>query len=476
MKFEELRQLLEQLKDGDTFDFDRDCLFEIDGDLTINANNITINGNGYKIYGNDSLSCLFNIFGDNVRIIGLTFDFMSQCYSCPSFITINGNNGMLVNCTFMGNAAKVGGTVNWNGDNGLIDNCVFINNTSRAISMDGTNNAIRSCVFNNTFSESHNNQVICYIYRNLDKRGLLTIDNCSFEGENAVKIWIEDRSDVIIDGKPIPVTIDDLFYEISNLKDGGVYDIYRNYFSPSNSLVINHDNISINGNGHVFYVYGGILNESIIHVEGNDIKINGLTILAHDDLRNGSLINWIGDNGLLTGCSFIGNIAEFGGAIFWIGNNGIIDNNEFIDNCALYAGGAIFIGGENNKISNCYFENSGANIADEAIYINYTRKHFSLEDVLFEGSHSFIDGYVNDIDLDYLSTYQCVLGFADEYINLYPLVYAANMNAGVKYYNDDLYSYGNYNSENGEFTFNLVKEFRDFNITYCKGFCLQKHV
>lgn len=44
------------------------------------------------------------------------------------------------------------------------------------------------------------------------------------------------------------------------------------------------------------------------------------------------------------------------------------------------------------------------------------------------------------------------------------------MNAGVKYYNDDLYSYGNYNSENGEFTFNLVKEFRDFNITYAKAF------
>lgn len=471
MDFNELREILEQLKDGDTFTFDRDCLFEVyDGDLTINASNITINGNGYKIYGNDSLSCLFNIFGDNVRIIGLTFDFISMQHECQSFITLNGNNGALVNCTFIGSKVSNGGVVNWNGDDGLIDNCVFINNSARAISVDGTKNIIRNCVFNNTYAMSHNNEIIYFIYRNLDNRGTLTIDNCSFESDNGVKIWIEDDSEVIIDGKSVPVTIDELYDELANLKAGEVYDIYRHYYSPSKSFVISQDNITINANGHTIHVYEGTLNESIFFVNGSNVNINGLTIFDKDNLRNGSLITWNGDNGVLSNCKLIGNIAEFGGALTWMGDNGLVDCNEFKDNSAIYAGGAIFIGGVNNKISNCLFTNSGSKLADEAIYIDSTRKNFSLENALFVNCHTLIDGFVNSIDLGYLTTYECVLNIADEYLNIYPLIYAANMKGDTCYYNDNISYYCRYNEVSGEFVLTIVKEFRDLNISYSKDF------
>ena len=279
-----------------------------------------------------------------------------------------------------------------------------------------------------------------------------------------------DDSEVLIDGKSVPVTIDDLFDEISNLKSGDVYDIYRDYSCPSRALVIGQDNIRINGNGHTIDVRECILNESIFLVKADNVTINGLTLLDKDNLRSGSLITWTGDNGVLTDSVLIGNVAEFGGALNWTGSYGIIDCNEFKDNSALYAGGAIFIGGVCNNISNCHFVNCGSKLANEAVYIDRTRKNFTFVNSVFENCQSLVDGFVNDIDLSYLTTRQCVVGVADEYLNLYPLLYAADMREETIRYNDDIYYYANFDDKTGEFLLTIVKEFGEFDISYSKTF------
>lgn len=472
MSFRELIEELEQLKDGAVYNFDRDCYFyKFDGDLTINANNITINGNGYRIFGEDSLTCLFNIFGNNVQVNDLTFDFNSQNNQCPSFMTLTGENVSLSNCVFIGNEAKIGGTVNWYVNNGIIDNCLFINNSARAIYMDGTNNIISNTSFINTVFTIKNNEVIYYVNRNGGtEKGLLTINSCSFESDRGVKIWIDDDSDVMIDGKLVPVTFDQLCDEISNLNENEVYNIYRDYYAPSKSIVIKNDNITINANGNSIIVLDDELNESVIRVEGNGIKINKLTINANSNLRNGSLIDWTGDYGVLSDSTLKGNTAEFGGAINWSGNNGTIDASNFINNSAIYAGGAIFIDGANNTISNCNFTNSCSKIADEAIFIGKSRKHLSLLNLLFFGSHNIIDAFVTDINIDYLTTYQHEEIVADELINLYPLIYVSLMKGGVNNYRDDITYYGSYNNQTGEFVFCIVKEFPQLSVSYSKEF------
>ncbi|WP_407377792.1 right-handed parallel beta-helix repeat-containing protein [Methanobrevibacter sp.] len=472
MSFKDLIKELEQLKDGDIYNFDRDCYFDkFDGDLTINANNIIINGNGYKIFGRDSLTCLLNIFGNNVQINDLTFDFDSSNIECPSFMTLTGENVSLSNCVFIGNEAQIGGTVNWYVNNGIIDNCLFINNAARAIYMDGTNNIIANTSFINTFFTLNNNEIIYYVNRNGGtENGALTINNCSFESDMGVKIWIDDDSDVIIDGKSVPVTFDQLYDEISNLNENEVYDIYRDYYTPSKSIVIKNDNITINANGHSIIALDDELNESVIRVEGNGIKINKLTINANSNLRNGSLIDWAGDCGVLSDSTLKGNTAEFGGAINWSGNNGIIDASIFINNSAIYAGGAIFIDGANNTFSNCNFVCSGSKMADEAIFIGKTRKHLSLLNVLFIGSHNIIDAFASNVNIDYLTTYQHEEIIADESINLYPLVYASIMKGGVNNYNDDISYYGSYNNQTGEFVLCIVKEFPQLSVSYTKEF------
>lgn len=73
----------------------------------------------------------------------------------------------------------------------------------------------------------------------------------------------------------------------------------------------------------------------------------------------GGALSWEGDNGIISGCEFISNLARqdkaIGGAILMLGNNCSVVNSTFINNQAHEFGGAIVWYGPDGTIDNCKF-------------------------------------------------------------------------------------------------------------------------
>ena len=159
-------------------------------------------------------------------------------------------------------------------------------------------------------------------------------------------------------------------------------------------IVIDRDNLFIDGQGHVI---DGAGLASIFRINGENVTLHNMTLL-----HGNSSIYWVGLNGtisfsnfeahtgsnysavywnglygkilssrfinnyvdrnatiywengfgLVDNCTFIGN---HGGAIFWHGDNGTVNNSRFANNSAVEYAGAIFLQGKNARISNSNF-------------------------------------------------------------------------------------------------------------------------
>lgn len=466
--FNKLIDDLKNLKDNDVYTLNKDYYVGTEHGLIIriDANNVTINGNGHTIFGKDPLAGVFYIHGNDIRMNDLTIAMSNEKFVSDSLINWMGDNGELTNSTLIGGHSEKGGALFWSGNNATIDGCLFNKNIAAmggAIYASGNNTLISNCAFRNSGSTAAEEAIY---YKNNGK-GYLNISDCSFD---SVKVWIGDASEVTIDGKAVARDFTELSCEILNLKENEVYDIYRNYeFVPSIGLALTTDNITINGNEHMIYV-NAALQQSVFNVKGNGITINRLNFNNSNNNTGVSFINWIGNNGIFTECALIGNTAQNGGAINWKGNNGLIDNCVFMKNTASF-GGAIYVGGIDNTISNSYFLETGSSLATEAIYVDPTRKGLTLENVFFdEASYSFLDGKDVKIDLEnvYNKTYEGQI--ADEHINFNPLIYISVTKGGINYYNDDIYYYSKYFNETGDFIFTITKEFREYDITYSKEY------
>lgn len=161
-----------------TFNLTRDYVYDDSTDkefingipLLASANrelyrNLTINGNGHFIDGK-GLACIFGVFGSNVQICNITFKNLNTIHayyheevfgsrypylgrgsdSIKSPIVWLGNNGKLINCTFLDNTGSLGGSVFWQGNNGIIEHNKFINNKAAFLGgfayIEGLNNII----------------------------------------------------------------------------------------------------------------------------------------------------------------------------------------------------------------------------------------------------------------------------------------------------------------------------------------------
>ena len=180
--YNELREIFVNLKDGDVYTLTNDYYFDYKCYYyPIRANNVTINGNGHKIYGYDVPSAsLLWVTGDNVKIANLTLDFDIDYYADGgSFVEWKGNNGVLENSIFVGNYANYGAAIKWEGNDGIIDNCTFSNNTARlsgsSIFICGQNNKISNSLFIDDISMTTND----YIFVDYKNKNL-TLENLSF--------------------------------------------------------------------------------------------------------------------------------------------------------------------------------------------------------------------------------------------------------------------------------------------------------
>lgn len=209
--FNELYKDIQNLQPGDTYNLDKDYVFDNENKtfydnekyssnfhiITIKADNVTINGNGHTIDAGRMNFCamsdrdnpddfsmntatIFKIAGNNVKILNLTFinsqptnihdiyatgsssslynigrgsNVISTCHGkyLPSPVCWFGDNGTISECTFSQNNASSGGAITWIGNNGHINNVRFINNTATilggAIYVIGSNNSIANCSF-----------------------------------------------------------------------------------------------------------------------------------------------------------------------------------------------------------------------------------------------------------------------------------------------------------------------------------------
>ena len=269
--FEDLNHDIQNLQQGDTYNIDRDYYFNddnvlfIDRAITIDKNNIIINGNGNIIdAGGINHFAIFKIIGNNVKISNLTF-INSQPYEPPNSIPINdkmdktytynpspicwyGNNGIISDCTFENSKATLGGSISWRGNNGLISNCSFINSTAQtvggAIYIGGEHNTL----INDSFVDSHSILTNEAIYTDYTRKDL-TIENGKFETCGKI---IDDGARYNVDLSNLGVSVDSYVTDIkidlvnilySAMMNGGITYLddgisYYDQYTPTHDFIL----------------------------------------------------------------------------------------------------------------------------------------------------------------------------------------------------------------------------------------------
>ena len=506
--YDDLYHDIENLKPGDVYNIRKDYTIEDCGiDLSknriinINADNVVIDGNGHTINGNSNKGyfAIFNITGNCVTIINLNIvntrayntDYENSYWNrygndytrVLSPIEWHGDHGVISNCTFDDNVGVDGGALCWIGDNGRIENCYFNNNAATrggSVFVSGYNNTISGCTIKDSYSMYYD----AIFFKNFDENGeimKLTVDKCSFENymDYIKDFHVEGPCIITRDNKEVyPVipagSYNELCQIISSLKDGDVITLNKDYYFDYNCWYyqIRANNVTINGNGHK--IYGNIAAANpLIWVAGKNVCVANLTFEFNNMEGYGaSLVSWLGNQGSLTNCTFIGNNAKCGGAINWKGNDGSIDGCAFINNTARVAAGAIFISGENNKVSNSICINCYSQWNDEAIFVDHRRKGITFENIIFDNQKMglFDQGSINcDIDMESISPNICIW-VGGESFEISEMIYNSIMKGGIIKYNDEISYYSTYYNETGDYVFTIIRNYGQYDVDYTQNY------
>ena len=114
----------------------------------------------------------------------------------------------------------------------------------------------------------------------------------------------------------------------------------------------------------------------------------GCTFVGNFNVTSGGGVIWYGANGTIKDSTFENNYANAGGGgIRWIGTNGTLIDSTFISNSAIYYGGAISWS-RNGFIVNCSFVNS------KWINSKYNGIH-ARENLTINGGKGIVDTYID---------------------------------------------------------------------------------
>lgn len=429
--YNDLRDDIENLHDGDVYNIQKnyvieDCDSELSKNRAINiyADNVVINGNGYSINanGDNGYFAVFKIIGNNVTLVNLNIvnsRAVNNPYSSSRWNTFGddyahvaspvewyGDNGVINKCRFIDNAGEDGGAVYWVGNNGAISNCDFEGNAAvhgGAIFIGGNDNTISNSMFINSYSE--NSDVI--FIKNFEENGqtlTLNVKGAYFllKPENINEYAIEGSCVVMSGGKqiypeiteeqetPDEITVgsyEELRNMIFDLKEGDVLNLTKDYYFEEGNhfYAISANNVIINGNGHKIHA-NDPFRLSLIWVNGNNVTVNGIIFECNQNTEGCgvSYVEWTGENGTLTNCTFTGNYAEDGGAVKWTGKGGHIKDSFFIENYAVN-GGAVKWTGRDGIIESSYFI---GNYADNGGAVRWSGKNGVVKDSYFDGSYA----------------------------------------------------------------------------------------
>ena len=225
------------------------------------------------------------------------------------------------------------------------------------------------------------------------------------------------------------MTFDELRDEIENAPVGATIILSKDNYTYENTAQIKvKDNLTIDGNYSWFD--GSSANMSgLFCIDGDNVVLKNILFINWELEESYNIIEWFGENGTLSNCIFVNNIA-IEGCVDWSGENGVIDgcyfeydygmdnggairiysdgitvkNSSFITNQAINDGGAINILGKSTTIANCTFTNcssltgnggavyiySDNNLITECVFINCT--------ALDDGGAVYVSGYNNTLN------------------------------------------------------------------------------
>ena len=158
-------------------------------------------------------------------------------------------------------------------------------------------------------------------------------------------------------------------------------------FRISNSKNVTIKNITFK-NGHTFgsFEFGG----AIYWVNSDDGTVSGCSFVNNIANRyGGAIYRSYSDGGSVFGCSFVNNTVKSiigddnsGGAICWFGNGGSVFGCSFVNNTAKSSGGAIDWTGNDSSVFGCSFVNNTAK--KNVIYFNnYNGNNLTVNSNIF---------------------------------------------------------------------------------------------
>ena len=169
----------------------------------------------------------------------------------------------------------------------------------------------------------------------------------------------------------------DMLQELIDNATGNIVNLNRDYtltedIDSVGGIIINKDNLIINGNGHTINALGI---SNLFNILSDNVKLMNLILInGNGTISQSSPIQWRGNYGTIENCTVSNNFAERFGAITWTGTMGGIINSTFNNNRGLSSGGAILIEGIGVSIINSNFTSNVA-LRGASIYSNngYTR-------------------------------------------------------------------------------------------------------
>ena len=171
----------------DTFDIDK---------------SVKVNGNGHSLDWNHGPVQL-SIYADDVTLKNIVFKNFNNVSEYTTAISWDGNNGLIENCTFIGNAFEIG-YFNIYGNNVVVNNCKFINNEGNTVFWvtNEYNAKLTNCEFTNNIVHECGNGFICWhsekgiIDKNIFKDNRYSSDS-SFPGELCFNLIGCDSNNVV---------------------------------------------------------------------------------------------------------------------------------------------------------------------------------------------------------------------------------------------------------------------------------------
>ena len=164
------------------------------------------------------------------------------------------------------------------------------------------------------------------------------------------------------------MTFDELRDEIENAPIGATIILSKDNYTYQNTAPIKvKDNLTIDGNYSWFD--GSSANMSgLFCIEGDNVVLKNIFFINWELEDSYNIIEWFGENGTLSNCIFVNNIA-IEGCVDWSGENGVIDGCYFEYDYGMDHGGALCIYSDGITVKNSIFENNEAINDGGAIYL-----------------------------------------------------------------------------------------------------------